>query len=390
MSLFDDIRREDIRARLYSEPDFTYLNFSSRPGVQRIRQTVDDWFSRYPEAHRAEFRARFREADDYHHRSAFFELFLHELLLRLRCEVEIHPPIEGIPRRPDFRFTSAEGTCCYLEAVLATDETREETAARARKNQVYDTLNRLESPDYYVGMDLRGAPDTPPSGRNIRNFLEQQIALLQFDEISESFRVRGIPGLPHWRYEHDGWRIDFFPIPKSDQARGMRGARPIGLQLEGGRFLETRASIRDAVLDKAGRYGELDEPYIVAVNVYSDHMDRIDAMDALFGFEQFRFRIDAGPPQEPQFGRARNGAWVGPAGIQNTRVSGVLIFNRLTPSGLCWAEPCLYLNPWGAKSYEGPLNCMPRAQAKNAQEMEFIDGESLQSIFNIPEDWPGQ
>ena len=143
MSLFDTIRRDDIRAKFYSEPDFRYLNFSARPGVQRIRETVDDWFSRYPEACRAEFRARFREADDYHHRSAFFELFLHELLLRLRCQIEIHPKIEGVPRRPDFRFRSADGTCCYLEAVLATDETREETAARARMNQVYDTLINL-------------------------------------------------------------------------------------------------------------------------------------------------------------------------------------------------------------------------------------------------------
>jgi hypothetical protein len=372
------------------EPDFTYLNFSARPGVQRIREMVDDWFSRYPEAHRAEFRARFREADDYHHRSAFFELFLNELLLRLKYQIEIHPEIRGIPRRPDFRITSPEGTSSYLEAVLATDETREETAARARMNQVYDTLNRLESPDYYLGMDLRGEPATPPSGRNMRNFLEQRIAGLRYEDTSELFRLEGIPGMPHWRYEHDGWTIDFFPIPKSDQARGRAGARPVGLQAEGARLLETRASIRDAVLEKAGRYGELDEPYIVAVNVLSDHMDRTDVMEGLFGYEQFTFRVEAGLPQDPQFSRARNGAWVGPKGIQNTRVSGALIFNNLTPSNLLWAEPCLYRNPWAARSFKGALDNLPRVQAKNAQEVEFLDGESLQSIFNIPEDWPGQ
>jgi hypothetical protein len=54
--------------------------------------------------------------------SAFFELFLHELLLRLGCNVEVHPdPGTGSSRRPDFLVTDPDGQQFFLEAVLATD-----------------------------------------------------------------------------------------------------------------------------------------------------------------------------------------------------------------------------------------------------------------------------
>ena len=132
MSVFDDLERNDVGPRPYAQPDFIYLNASARPGVQTIRDAIEGWFLRYPNADRAELRARLRSEDNYQHKSAFFELFLHEMLLRLGCNVQVHPQVVGSPRRPDFYLQSSLAPPCYLEAILASDETREESAANAR------------------------------------------------------------------------------------------------------------------------------------------------------------------------------------------------------------------------------------------------------------------
>jgi hypothetical protein len=390
MSVFDDIERDDLGPKPYAQPDFSYLNGSARQGVQAIREAIENWVLHYPNGQRAELRARLRSEDNYQHRSAFFELFLHELLLRLGCNVEVHPQIVGIARRPDFRVRSQNGQTCYLEAVLSSDETREESAANARMNQVYDALNRLDSPDFYIGMNLRGAPATPPSGRSMRRFLSSHLADVNFDEIAGQFQVGGFPALPQWQYQHDGWTIDFYPLPKSDRARGRGGIRPIGIQFEPVRLLQTREAIRDSILEKAGRYGELGHPYIIAVNVLADHVDRTDVMEALFGFEEFRYRCDVALPQEPEFGRVPNGAWFGPAGIQNTRVSAALIFPNLSQSSICWTVPCVYHNPWTTRPYDGELNRLNRGVPRDTRRMDFHDGESLRSVFELPEQWPGE
>jgi len=58
-----------------------------------------------------------------------------------------------------------------MEAVLATDESAEAAAARARMHRVYDTLNRrLNSPHFFIGMTVRGAPATPPQVGAFRHF----------------------------------------------------------------------------------------------------------------------------------------------------------------------------------------------------------------------------
>jgi hypothetical protein len=90
-AVFDNIERHGLGPRPYEQPDFIYLNKSARPGVEAIRAAFENWFLRYPNEDRAELRARLRSEDNYQHRSAFFELFLHEMLLRLGCNVQVHP-----------------------------------------------------------------------------------------------------------------------------------------------------------------------------------------------------------------------------------------------------------------------------------------------------------
>ncbi|KXB05054.1 hypothetical protein AKJ49_01460 [candidate division MSBL1 archaeon SCGC-AAA382A03] len=114
-NLFDDIERDLERPRLDNEPCFEYLNISARIESQKIRELLEQWFKRYPSEHQDDLRGRFRDKDDRIHIGAFFELYLHELMIRSGYEVEVHPDINGTTNHPDFEVLTDELEF-YLEA----------------------------------------------------------------------------------------------------------------------------------------------------------------------------------------------------------------------------------------------------------------------------------
>jgi hypothetical protein len=81
------------------------------------RAVLEDWFSRWPTDSRPDLRARLRAKDDGQFLGAFWELYLHELHLRLGFECERDPELPDSPRRPDFLVHGAGGSF-YLEATV--------------------------------------------------------------------------------------------------------------------------------------------------------------------------------------------------------------------------------------------------------------------------------
>ncbi len=367
---------------------FTYLNRSARVVEGRVREVLEAWFSRYPVAEHADLRGRFRSKNDFHHLSAFFELFLHELLIRLDCRVEIHPRLSGdATRHPDYLVKSAKRGPFYIEAVVVSDETAEQAAARARMNDVYDVLNRMESPDFFVGMKLKGAPKTSPPAKRIKSFLAERIRLLDPDKMTDLFDAGGFDALPHWRYEHGGWQIDFFPIPKSADKRGKTGVRPLGLWFHEFTLVTTHQAVRNAIVSKGGRYGDLDLPYIIAVNVCGHPWDDTDAMEALFGTEQWTVDFTQSGETKVEPTRARDGAWVNESGPRYTRISSVLMVNHVTPWHISERHVRLWHNPRAQRPYDSELTCLPQALLQG-NRMEMVEGQSTATIFGLPLRWP--
>ena len=390
VKLFDAIERNDDGPAMYAEPKFIYWNRSAREDVAKVREVLEGWFSHYPDSEQESLRRRFRSSDDFNHRAAFFELFLHEVLLRLDCSVEIHPqPSTATTRLPDFLVQSPDGNLFYLEAVLATDESSKETAARSRMNAVYDALNQMDSPNFFIGMELRGAPRTPPPAKQIRSFLEKHLSALDPDDIGKLWQSHGLDGVPRWLCRHEGWEIEFYPIPKSPGLRGKPGIRPIGIQSSGWHWqkVEGRLAIRNAILAKAGRYGNLDLPYVIAVNALGDALDRGIIMEALFGQEQVVSYASPLGVERVEETRALDGAWINESGPRYTRVSAILIASGLHPGNLAIAPSCLCHNPWAKRRYAGALARLPQAIPKDGR-MQWQAGESLGAILGLPPDWP--
>src|SRR5689334_11905016 len=133
MMLFDNSRVGGNDPASYTEPEFSFLNRSSRAEFARIRDVLEIWFEHYPLSEQPEFRSRFRSTNDFQYRAAFFELFLHELHLQLDCKLQLHPSLNNTAKLPDFLVQPQHGSRSYLEATVATGETAQETAARARE-----------------------------------------------------------------------------------------------------------------------------------------------------------------------------------------------------------------------------------------------------------------
>lgn len=327
MNFFDNLDRNITRPKQHDESRFEYLNSSARTECEKIRRLMEEWFNHYPPEHQDDLRGRFRERDDRAHVSAFFELYLHELMIQSDYEVKIHPNIEGTINHPDFEVKAGELEF-YLEAMLSTISD-EEIAAEARKNQVYDILNRMNTPDFFIGLEVEGAPETSPPGSKLREYLERELSKLDPDQISERYTKDGRDVIPSWDWEYEGWNITFYPIPKKSEFRGETGSRPIATKIEGG-FFDLHTGIKRSIKEKASKYGVLHSPYIIAVNVWNPkhRIDNFTVMNALFGELQVNALVNK---KRQKTERKPNGASSGPKGPRNQKVSAVLTADNLNP-----------------------------------------------------------
>jgi len=389
--LFDDIKRNHKRPRGHNEPLYEYINLSSRPEQESIRNLLEKWFSNYPKDAQSEFIARFRSCDDIQHRSAFFELYLHALIKKLGYKIEVHPYVPDQSTHPEFLVLRNSNPCFYLEATLASGSS-EERSADKRENVVYETIDKMNSPNFFIGVKVQGSPDTPPPGRKWRVILERWVSKLDPDKIGEKLESGGLEDLPNILLNHDGWNVTFQAIPKSPNARGKKGIRPIGLRFFGFHKCNEDEWIKNSIKEKATKYGDLNLPYIIAINVISifgndDHM----VMDALFGKEGVTFFRRPNGGSDYKLTRAPNGAFRGPKGPQNTRVSGIIICNNLLWGDISKINPTLWHNPWASSPLNQDLWVLPQyVPNSNKSRIELKEGKIVTEIFGLPENWPIQ
>jgi hypothetical protein len=382
--LFLEKTRSDSRHKSHIEGEYDFLDRSSRIEISRVRDFLNLWLSKMPEAEARQLISRMKSRDGRSFESASFEVILFAILSSLGCRVKIHPAMEnGNDRRPDFHVATPDGDEFYVEAVLASEFDASEMAAEKRKNVVLQAIEKIDSPNFFIGIESDGNPDTPPSGKVLRGVLSKWLSNLNPDEVIREYEVKGRDALPVLEWQHKDWKIEFQAIPKKPERRGQ-GQRVIGLYSEGARWINSWEPIRDAILFKGGRYGELSKPYIIAVNVDSFALDRIDEMQALFGQEQFTFSQG---DEEPEMRRARNGAWIGPKGPRYTRVTGAWLFGNLNPCNMVSRKNNLYINPRAKMPMPKTLMQLNHGIVSN-DKMEWIEGRKLSDLLGLDPSWP--
>lgn len=390
MNLFDPDERTDMRYRRHSEPEFAYLNQSARPGVIALRSLLEEWYARFPADAQADVRARFRSNNDYSHASAFFELYLHELLTKLGYAMMAHPPLRDLTTHPDFLVRRNDGCEFYMEATLAGIPNKMQQGAQARVDQVYDVLDRMDSPDFFIHVDLSGAPATPPPASRLRRDVERWLRTLDVEAIATAGAAGDFDSAPRFSWTHEGWEIELMPIAKSPAARGKAGIRPLGMFSPEAQWLQTDADLKAALEAKAKKYGLLEVPFILAVNYVGLHCDACDILNCLIGQESTVVSFDHDNNLVTQHAqRKRNGFWIGPSGPRNQGVSGVLVFPGLNEWNMGVLTPELYHNPWTTRSLSP--DCWALAQRvpnTSTGRFECRAAKGAAEVLGLPDPWP--
>ncbi|MGH9891852.1 MAG: hypothetical protein ACREA0_07705, partial [bacterium] len=301
--------------------------------------------------------------------------------------VTVHPRVgRTTRRRPDFCARSHSENF-LIECVLATNKSTADNAATKRLNQAYDALNQLSSPDYFVWLSVSGTPRTPVPGRLFRAFVSSFLKGLVYEDITRAAEAADdLQGLPRTNYHHDGCTITVAPIPKAAHARGTPGSRPIGIVGDGeARWVDARTPVRDAIRAKATRYGRPRRAYVLAVNAVDERLYKIDIMQALFGRETFL--LGRNVARQPKMVRQPNGAWFGPKGPMNRRVSSVLVVSQLHPWTVAAHTPAVYMNPFAIYACPPGLLKLPSHRPVK-DRLEARKGQNAQTLFQLPPGWP--
>ncbi len=351
LPLFDDIPRAETRPARNAEPLFTYLNTTARPHFAEARKMLEGWFARLPEDDRPGLRGRFRKTKDRHHLGAFWELYVHEVFTRLGYRLEPHPDVPGTSNHPDF-LVVADDVAFYLEATMAMG-VEDLSPHQKRAHDLLDELNRLEIPNFVVRPHVEFVgPDTPRT-KPLRRALERWTAGLDPDELWKQYQDDGEAALPSWSWTNAGWLVHFTAMPLRETLRGRPDIRPVGSHMVGGATLRRDdVEIRKSVEDKAGKYGALDLPHVVAVLGTSHFLDDLDVQEALFGSEEHLRDQLQEHPAASRHPRQLDGALLGPGGPRNQVISAVLVGDGLTPSNVTREEPTLWMNPLASSPIE--------------------------------------
>jgi hypothetical protein len=153
---------------------------------------------------------------------------------------------------------------------------------------------------------------------------------LNYEAIKAAWDAGELGELPRLELEEQDARFVMEPIPRVE-ARGKRAARALGVYgPDEAMVIEAHAAIKAGIEKKAGRYGELAFPYVIAVNALSQFAGERHTVDALFGTEGFRSWRDADGEMVTEEVRNTNGVWNDGGRIRYTRINAVLSTDRLT------------------------------------------------------------
>jgi hypothetical protein len=317
--------------------------------------------------------------------SAFWELYLHELHLRLGFEIEVHPP--G-PRttHPDFLLNRGSERF-YLEAVVPVpQEGRLKQPPGAAT--VTEYLGAAHSPDFFMGLRFITGGGPVPRRRAVATQVERWLNGLDWELFHDGRTVR-YP-LPETEIAVGDWLIGLRAYPRSPADRGNRDAPMV-------RIFQGLSGFPDAIMaavaptldEKASKYGELDAPHVIAAWVMSPFAHEGGLASTLFGtrvpLEPGRHDLMLPPPQE------RNGLWT-PDRSRRDRPSAVLLAGNFDFNYNAVARwlPRLWHNPWSAQPCEVEL---PFATSRVSSDEQSIENRAATTapseIFQLEDTWPG-
>ncbi len=350
----------------------------------QVGDQLERLFSHYSTEHAESLRRDFRSRLPGRHYAAWWELYLHELFLRLGYEITIHPAIEGTERKPDFGLRR-DGSELLVEASVVfsgISGSGEETGAAP--GWMLAAFEAIENPNFFVSIhEITARGDKQLKRAEIASPTEEWLADLDPDQVTSEYEEEG--RFPALRIERRGWEIELEAWPVKPEARGRPGHRVLGAGPAMGGAVDDIGQLESKLKVKAGRYGRPKVPYVIAVLALSGFMERIDIAQALFGREAI---VISDPGDAGRLIRQRNGFWFRGSRPINTRVSAVLMGVGLQPQALTRTAPELWVNPWAENPLAEDWPFAVHTALKSGEVVSEEKDPALAALFDLPESWP--
>src|ERR1700687_5959063 len=100
--VFDGLKERGPGRKLRAESVFRYLNRSRENAAGRVRDLIEGWYAPFPDNGKNDVRGRLRCGEATAFDSAFHELCLNDVVIRLGCTAILHPTLALSTRNPDF------------------------------------------------------------------------------------------------------------------------------------------------------------------------------------------------------------------------------------------------------------------------------------------------
>jgi len=379
MLVFDkNIERQDAPVATPKDTSFGYLNRSNRVEAGKVRDLIESWAARYPASHRAKLINDLRQFDDDRFTSAFWELALHEWLLRTGNTIlAIEPEIPCSATRPDFLVQAPDGSRFYLEAVVATGRSDAELSERRRMADVWQALDQVQLPNHFLSVHHLGMPTENVPTAKMKKLLQEWCNSLPEGAAAES--------VAPFEYEHRGLQLRITALAREKSS--SRPSRPVAITLLPVHSSTPGEAVLRALQSKARKYGTLPTPFVIAVNALGTYADRFEVVDALFGHKTLTITKYGDGRQEERWARTGEGLWGHAGNPRASRVSAVLATERFHPWSIGQRRARLVRNPWAA-------NVLPdiasRIDEMNPGEdaMQESTGEAWHQIFDLNDGWP--
>ncbi len=383
--LFDQKERTRVEPKQPGENYFQFYDTAAGADYDTYRDLVNGWIAELPEATRADRIARFRADDRFGYQSTLAELMIHAALIRQGYKVEPHPKIEGIKSQIDFLVRNQDDTVAAYVEVTSFGPSQQLFSRGKRGSDIYNYMDQAKLPlGYRLGINFKKYGALSPSSRKLRRQVEDWAHKAAKNNTSDTISKV---------FEIGDWQIEFFVF--SGFPTDTIGTRAIAGGMDEGRIITPQLEIKDALVEKADKYGALDAPYLIVIADLKDELPggqgNSDALlDAAFG----TVFVDPGNPDdgptEPVWGRRCDG-YLGLVGRPKQRhVSGVL----LLPKANLWQlrhelwQPVQVRHPWATHPLPDELLAVPGHTGNSTGEIIALAGAPFADLLGLPEVWP--
>ena len=240
---------------------------SDNPSTVALRKRVLSWLQEVREPYRTQWDKRLRSNDGHPYFSVVLELFLHHWFVSRDWDIVIEPELPDTRNHPDFLVRRGDSRVIVEAKVLLDAENEAEQDARLM--QLADEVGRK------IGCTVHVHPlsELPPSlpYKRIAVQIERNA---QGAELAREFVISG---------EHQGHTYEL-EVLVLDVLGDEPAPTGVGVVTGQAALSTTGSRLRVAIQEKAGKYGALDTPFVIAVwPAGFDYVQDSDDWDALLG-----------------------------------------------------------------------------------------------------------